>query len=223
VRFRPAADLTPQAPAAVAAQVRVRVLRWFARSGLIEPDDVHEMLAWENSGFSLDAAVRVGAYDRAGVERLLRFCARPPFSLERLELLDAERADYQLPKRQRNRVTALTLTARDLIDHLAALILPQGIRRGWRRRNGDSVKYFDPPGGRLPALSRPEQIHARGPLRWPVGALDGANATGCNASFAVVQEVSLGRPVSALSGSWESMGRESKRRSIGVSLSTRKP
>jgi len=30
-----------------------------------------------NSGFSLDAAVRVGAQDRAGLERLLRYCARP--------------------------------------------------------------------------------------------------------------------------------------------------
>jgi hypothetical protein len=37
--------------------VRLRVLRWFARSGLIEPEDVREMLAWENSGFSLDTAV----------------------------------------------------------------------------------------------------------------------------------------------------------------------
>jgi hypothetical protein len=42
------------------------------------------MLAWENSGFSLDAAVRVGAHDRAGLERLLRYCARPTFALERL-------------------------------------------------------------------------------------------------------------------------------------------
>jgi hypothetical protein len=39
VRFRPAAELTPQALAAIAEQVRVRVLRWFARSGLIEPAD----------------------------------------------------------------------------------------------------------------------------------------------------------------------------------------
>jgi hypothetical protein len=45
VHFRPAAELTPQALAAIAEQVRVRVLRWFARSGLIEPDDVHEMRA----------------------------------------------------------------------------------------------------------------------------------------------------------------------------------
>jgi hypothetical protein len=43
--FRPAADLTPQGIAAIAGQVRVRVrvLRWFARSGMIEPDDVREM------------------------------------------------------------------------------------------------------------------------------------------------------------------------------------
>jgi len=52
--------------------VRIRVLRWFARSGLIDPDDAREMLAWENRGFSLDASVRVAAQDRAGLERLLR-------------------------------------------------------------------------------------------------------------------------------------------------------
>jgi hypothetical protein len=55
--FRPAAELTPEA-AAVAEQVRVRVrvLRWFGRSGLIEPGDVCAMLAWQNTGFSLDTA-----------------------------------------------------------------------------------------------------------------------------------------------------------------------
>jgi hypothetical protein len=124
VRFRAAAELTPEAVAAIAEQVRVRVLRWFARSGLIERDDVREMLTWENSGFSLDAAVRVGAHDRAGLERLLRYCARPPFALERLELLDADHVVYRLPKPQRDGTTALTLTPLELIDHLAALIPP---------------------------------------------------------------------------------------------------
>ena len=107
----------------------MRVLRWFARSGLIEPDDVREMLAWENSGFSLDAAVRVGAHDRAGLERLLRYCARPPFALERLELIDAERVVYRLPKPQRDGTTALTLTPLELIEHLAALIPPPRLHR----------------------------------------------------------------------------------------------
>ncbi|WPL22122.1 IS91 family transposase [Thiorhodovibrio frisius] len=88
----------------------------------------------ENSGFSLDAAVRVGAHDRTGLERLLRYCARPPFALERLERLDAERVVYRLPKPQRNGITALTLTPLELIDHLAALIPPP--RRHRHRYHG---------------------------------------------------------------------------------------
>ncbi|MCH7532425.1 MAG: transposase [Gemmatimonadetes bacterium] len=43
------------------------------------------MLSWQGSGgFSIDASVRIEGEDRAGVERLLRYCARPPFALERL-------------------------------------------------------------------------------------------------------------------------------------------
>lgn len=134
VRFLPAAELTPEALPTIAKQLRERELRWFARSGLIEPDDVREILAWEHSGFYLDAAVRVDAHDRAGLERLLRYCARPPFALERLELLDAERVVYRLPKPQRDGTTAPSLTPLELIDHLAALIPPP--RRHRHRYHG---------------------------------------------------------------------------------------
>ncbi len=48
LRLRPEAELTPEAVAVIGEQVRIRVLCWFARSGLIEPDDVREMFAWEN-------------------------------------------------------------------------------------------------------------------------------------------------------------------------------
>ncbi len=123
VRFRPATALTPKAIAAIAEQVRLGVLRWFARPALVDPDDVRAMLTWENSGFSLDASVRVAAQDRAGLERLLRYCARPPFALERLVLLDEERVVYLLPKPQRDGTTALTLTPLELIDHLAAQLV----------------------------------------------------------------------------------------------------
>ena len=69
-------------------QVRARVLRWFARAGTLERADARDMAGWHHGGgFSLDAAVRIEAADRAGLERLLRYCARPPFALERLELL----------------------------------------------------------------------------------------------------------------------------------------
>ena len=128
MRFRAAAELTPQAVTAITNQVRIRVLRWFARSGLIERDDVCEMRAPRsptrpNSGFSLYAQVCAGAQDRAGLERLLRYCARPPFALERLELLDDERVIDRLPKPQRDGTTALTLTPLELIDHLAAQLV----------------------------------------------------------------------------------------------------
>jgi len=56
LRFSPAAELSPEAIPVITEQVRVRVLRWFARSALIERDDLREMLAWETSGFSSDAA-----------------------------------------------------------------------------------------------------------------------------------------------------------------------
>ncbi|AHF00278.1 hypothetical protein THITH_15170 [Thioalkalivibrio paradoxus ARh 1] len=40
--------------------------------------------AWEHGGgFSLDASVRIEADDREGLERLLRYCARPSFAADR--------------------------------------------------------------------------------------------------------------------------------------------
>jgi len=49
---------------------------------------VADMLAGENSGFSVDASVRITLIDRdvpsyfQSLEHLLRYCARPPFALE---------------------------------------------------------------------------------------------------------------------------------------------
>jgi hypothetical protein len=41
-------------------------------------DDGKEMERWDHGGgFSLDATVRIAANDRRGLERLLRYCARP--------------------------------------------------------------------------------------------------------------------------------------------------
>ncbi|MBM4013165.1 MAG: hypothetical protein FJ286_17700 [Planctomycetes bacterium] len=52
-----------------------------------------DMLAWENSGFSVDASVRITLIDRdvpsyfRSLEHLLSYCARPPFALERLSVI----------------------------------------------------------------------------------------------------------------------------------------
>jgi hypothetical protein len=45
-----------------------------------------------------DASVRIEATDRAGRERLLRYCARPPFALDRLRERDREHLIYDPPK-----------------------------------------------------------------------------------------------------------------------------
>ena len=82
-------------------QVRARVLRWFARAGLLDPTDVRDMAGWHHGGgFSLDASVRIEGHDRAGLERPLRYCARPPFALERLEQLAHDQLVYRFPKPQ---------------------------------------------------------------------------------------------------------------------------
>jgi hypothetical protein len=86
-----AADL-----AALTERVRRRVIRWFRRSRLLDAAAAADMLAWENSGFSVDASVRITLLDRdvpsyfRSLEHLLRYCARPPFALERLSVIRGE-------------------------------------------------------------------------------------------------------------------------------------
>ena len=69
----------------VQALVRQRVLGLFERRGLLSRQAVAAMQGWGHSGgFSVRAGVRVAAQDRAGRERLLRYCARLMFAGERL-------------------------------------------------------------------------------------------------------------------------------------------
>jgi hypothetical protein len=64
-----------------------RVLRLFQRRRLLDEHTARDMLTWQASGgFSLDASVRIHGSDSSGRERLLRYCARPPFALERLRI-----------------------------------------------------------------------------------------------------------------------------------------
>jgi len=75
----------------VQAKVRRRLLRALTRRGVLDPEDAEAMANWAHGGgFSLDASVRIEGADRPGLERLLRYCARPAFALERLREVDAE-------------------------------------------------------------------------------------------------------------------------------------
>ncbi len=123
VVFHAAAGLDAAAIAAVRAQVRRRVLRTFVRRGLIGKCDAEEMAAWDHGGgFSVDAAVRIEGNDRAGLERLLRYCARPPFALEHLRQRDAGHLVYHCPKPRPDGPADLVLTPLELIDRIAALV-----------------------------------------------------------------------------------------------------
>ena len=48
------------------------------------PEVVDNMRSWPHSGFSVDQSVYVPAGDRAGIERLVGYITRCPFSLSRL-------------------------------------------------------------------------------------------------------------------------------------------
>jgi hypothetical protein len=88
----------------------------------------------EVSGFNLHAGVTVRAGDREGLERLCRYGARPPFSLERLSILQDGRVAYLLRKPRRNGATHLVMTPVQLLARIAALIPPP--RFPWQRLSG---------------------------------------------------------------------------------------
>ena len=107
--FLQARPVTAADLAALTERVRRRVIRWFRLTRLLDAAAAADMLAWENSGFSVDASVRISLLDRdvpsyfQSLEHLLRYCARPPFALERVSVVrDADgriiRIRYVLPR-----------------------------------------------------------------------------------------------------------------------------
>jgi hypothetical protein len=128
--------------------VRRRLIRWFRHTRLLDAAAAADMLAWENSGFSVDASVRIALIDRdvpsyfRSLEHLLRYCARPPFALERLSVIrgadgQIARIRYVLPRHKaanwvgpRPQVHAagshgvVELTPFEFLDRLADLVPP---------------------------------------------------------------------------------------------------
>jgi len=132
LRFHPASGIEGTAVAQVQFDLRRRILRAFVGRGLIESVDAKEMLAYQHSGFSVHASVCIEAHDRAALERLLRYCARPPFAMERLRLEGAVlvyRCAKQHSEPAGGKVAELTLTPLELIDRIAALVPPPRTHR----------------------------------------------------------------------------------------------
>ncbi len=124
--FYPATVLSQSDVAIVQSLVRRRVLRLFEHNGLLSPEAAENMRQWRHGGgFSLDASVAVEATDRAGLERVLRYCARPAYSVERLSwCAENERVVYRLPKPGPDGTQRVEFAVSELFDRLAALIPP---------------------------------------------------------------------------------------------------
>ena len=65
----------------------------------IDPEVVENMRSWQHSGFSVDQSVFLPAGDGAGIERLIQYMTRCPFSLSRLvKVSDTGQVVYQAEK-----------------------------------------------------------------------------------------------------------------------------
>jgi hypothetical protein len=148
--FLPARPISQADLAALTDRVRRRVIRWFRMQRLLDVDAAADMLAWENSGFSIDASVQITLIDRdvpsyfRSLEHLLRYCARPPFALERLSVIRGpdgriSRIRYVLPRHKaanwvgpgRSRTSTrpgansvIDLSPFEFLDRLADLVPP---------------------------------------------------------------------------------------------------
>ena len=136
VIFHPAIGIDADAVAQAQTTLRRRILRAFVGRGLLESCDAKNMLAYQHSGFSVDAGVCILAHDRAALERLLRYCARPPFAMERLrkagnELVYRCAKQHSEPSSDKRgaKVDELHRTPLELIDGIAALLPPSRTHR----------------------------------------------------------------------------------------------
>ena len=81
-------------------------------------------LCFAARGFSLHAATRIDADDRAGLERLARYVTRPPLAAGRLQIIDDERLTFRLKTPWSDGTCQIVLSPEELIEKLAALVPP---------------------------------------------------------------------------------------------------
>jgi hypothetical protein len=75
----------------------------------------------EGSGFSLNANVRIPSWDREGLERLIRYCARPCFKSENLRW-NGPWIHYRLPKPTHTGKTFIQLEPLEFIERISHFI-----------------------------------------------------------------------------------------------------
>jgi hypothetical protein len=124
------------APSAIDACAAIAMQRGMVKTLSAETDDVDvgdadgdharvdKTALAEREGFNLHAGVRIEAADDLGRERLCRYGARPPLSLDRLRRLPGGRVAYRVKYVRRGRAKHRVMTAIELLARLSALIAP---------------------------------------------------------------------------------------------------
>ena len=74
------------------------------------------------NGFTLHAARSVARHQRAELEQLIQYAARPALSTERLSLTPEELIKYQLKNKWKDGTTHILLSPIEFIEKLAALV-----------------------------------------------------------------------------------------------------
>ncbi|MBK6735582.1 MAG: transposase [bacterium] len=128
--LHPALDLERKDIGAVQAKMRHRRLRWLHRHGHLDDDALHVLDSSDHAGgWSVDASVTFPDWDRHGLERRARDCARPPLSQERLGRLNEQTLVYSLRRPTVDGRTELQLSSLELLDLLAQLVTPPRLRK----------------------------------------------------------------------------------------------
>jgi hypothetical protein len=133
---RPAEDRSNEPPAQTAIDACAAIamgrgsVATLPRDREVDGENDHEQrpdkatIVVERDGFNLHADVRVEAGDDLGRERLCRYGARPPLSLERLRRLPGGRVAYRLKYVGRGRGRHRVMTAMEFMARLSAIIAP---------------------------------------------------------------------------------------------------
>ncbi len=109
--FHSAVDLDQDDHLAVQKKMRRRGLCWLHRHRHLDSAAVHALDTPDHAGgWSVDASVTLPDWDRQGLERLVRYCARPALSQERLGRVSDEMLVYSLKRPTLDGRTELYLT-----------------------------------------------------------------------------------------------------------------
>ena len=129
-------DITDKDIHEVQGRVRLRVLKAFKRWKLLKDYEVENMKSWQGGGgFSVDGSVKLHKNDCKGLERLLRYCARPVFASERLQQLSNNTLIYKPDKQwkdsngQSYAQQAIAMSGIEFIEKIATLVPPPRIHR----------------------------------------------------------------------------------------------